>query len=87
MLLAMDIGNTNIKTGIYKDGRLLNSWRMTTDLHRTSDELGVQMESFFGHLGLSTRDVCGASSSPRLCRRSTTPLSTCASFISSDNSR
>ena len=52
MLLAMDIGNTNIKTGIYKDGRLLNSWRMTTDLHRTSDELGVQMESFFGHLGL-----------------------------------
>ena len=79
MLLAMDIGNTNIKTGIYKDGRLLNSWRMTTDLHRTSDELGVQMESFFG--------MCAASSSPRLCRRSTTPLSTCASFISSDNSR
>ena len=59
MLLAMDIGNTNIKTGIYKDGKLLNSWRMTTDLHRTSDEYGVQMESFFGHLGLSTRDVRG----------------------------
>ena len=52
MLLAMDIGNTNIKTGIYKDGRLLNSWRMTTDLHRTSDELGVQMESCLGALRL-----------------------------------
>ena len=60
MLLAMDIGNTNLKTGLYNEnGKLLHSWRMTTDMHRTSDEYGVQMESFFGHLGLSTRDVSG----------------------------
>ena len=59
MLLAMDIGNTNIKTGIFKDGKLLNSWRMTTDLHRTSDEYGVQMESFFGHLGIPKENVTG----------------------------
>ena len=43
MLLVLDIGNTNIKTGIFKDGKLINSWRLTTDLRRTSDEYGVQM--------------------------------------------
>ena len=70
MLLAMDIGNTNIKTGLYKDGKLLNSWRMTTDLHRTSDEYGVQMESFSWD---SPRRMCTALSFPRSCRRSITP--------------
>ncbi|MBQ9950110.1 MAG: type III pantothenate kinase [Clostridia bacterium] len=57
MLLVLDIGNTNIKTGIFKDGKLINSWRLTTDLRRTSDEYGVQMESFFNHLQIDTREI------------------------------
>ena len=44
----MDIGNTNIKTGLFKDGRLQNSWRLRTDSLRTADEYGTQMEGFFG---------------------------------------
>ncbi len=59
MLLVLDVGNTNIKTGLFENGHLKQSWRLTTSLGRTSDEYGVQMESFFGHLGLSTRDVDG----------------------------
>ena len=59
MLLVMDIGNTNLKIGIFADNQLLHSWRMTTDVRRTSDEYGIQMESFFAHLGISTRDITG----------------------------
>lgn len=59
MLLVLDIGNTNIKTGIFRDGTLINSWRLTTDKRRTSDEYGVQMESFFNHLHISTSEVSG----------------------------
>lgn len=59
MLLVMDIGNTNIKTGLFQDGELKHSWRFATNLKRTSDEYGVQMESFFGHLGISTKNVSG----------------------------
>ena len=46
MLLAFDIGNTNIKTGLFENGQLRYSWRLTTDLRRTSDEYGVHIESF-----------------------------------------
>lgn len=59
MLLAFDIGNTNIKTGLFENGQLRYSWRLTTDLRRTSDEYGVHIESFFNHLGLGTDCVEG----------------------------
>ncbi|MBQ3552071.1 MAG: type III pantothenate kinase [Clostridia bacterium] len=59
MLLALDVGNTNIKVGIYREGLLCHSWRLATDVHRTSDEYGVQMEAFFGHLGLSMSSIDG----------------------------
>ncbi|MEG1547223.1 MAG: type III pantothenate kinase [Clostridia bacterium] len=59
MLLVLDIGNTNIKTGLFRNGVLIYSWRLATNMSRTSDEYGVQMESFFGHLGLETAEVTG----------------------------
>lgn len=59
MLLALDIGNTNIKTGLFEGIELTHSWRLAIDKHRTADEYGVQMESFFAHLHLNTGDVDG----------------------------
>ncbi|MFH2132213.1 MAG: type III pantothenate kinase [bacterium] len=38
MILVIDIGNTNIVLGIYKEGVLLHLWRMSTDKQKTSDE-------------------------------------------------
>lgn len=46
MLLAVDIGNTNITIGIYKDNQLINNFRLTTRLQRTSDEYGIMITSF-----------------------------------------
>lgn len=59
MLLVLDIGNTNVKTGIFENGRLRNSWRLTTDPRRTADEYGTQMEGFFRHLDLDTKEIDG----------------------------
>ncbi|MDR0840331.1 MAG: type III pantothenate kinase [Christensenellaceae bacterium] len=59
MLLVMDIGNTNIKTGLFENGVLQHSWRLTTDTKRTADEYGVHLEAFFRHLRIPTASVDG----------------------------
>ena len=41
MVLAFDIGNTNIKIGLFDGDRLVFSWRVATDLVRTADEYGI----------------------------------------------
>lgn len=41
MLLAIDVGNTNITCAIMKENEFLTSFRMTTKLPRTSDEFGI----------------------------------------------
>ena len=38
MLLAIDIGNTNIKLGIFDGDKLKATWNLATDIHRTADE-------------------------------------------------
>lgn len=41
MLLTIDVGNTNITCGVYDRNELIGSFRMTTKMQRTSDELGL----------------------------------------------
>lgn len=38
MLLAVNIGNTHIRMGLFNDGNLVQTWRLRTDPHRTEDE-------------------------------------------------
>ncbi|SHF12788.1 type III pantothenate kinase [Caldanaerobius fijiensis DSM 17918] len=57
MLLAFDIGNTNIVFGVYDGKKLLQSWRISTDRGKTSDEFGILIKSLFADKGLSVNDV------------------------------
>src|ERR1051325_10527772 len=41
MLLVLDVGNTNTTLGVYDGARLLHSWRLTSERHRTVDEYGI----------------------------------------------
>ena len=41
MLLAVDIGNTNVVGGLFDGPRLVQQWRVSTAPHRTTDELHV----------------------------------------------
>ena len=50
MLIVIDVGNTNIKVGLFEEGRLESSWRMATKMHVTSDEIGIKMISFLDYL-------------------------------------
>lgn len=42
-ILVFDIGNTQIKMGVYDQTQLIASWRMTTAVNKTTDEYGVDI--------------------------------------------
>lgn len=53
MLLAIDIGNTNIVIALFQGDALLSSWRIYTDCRRTGDEYGSIIQSLFRHSNIS----------------------------------
>ncbi|HIM51252.1 MAG TPA: type III pantothenate kinase, partial [Acidobacteria bacterium] len=59
MLLAIDIGNTNIVLGIFDGEILTESWRLSTLRERTADELWVLVSRLFEDRGLDTKQVSG----------------------------
>jgi len=60
MLLAIDIGNTNITLGIFQGEELRATWRLAPDVNRLADEYGVLMVSLLGQGGLGKGDVDAA---------------------------
>lgn len=72
MLLAIDIGNTNITLGLYQDGVLGPRWRLATDHERMPDEYGLQFHNLMAHAGQSPAGltgICMASVVPPLTGR------------------
>ena len=49
MLLAIDVGNTNIVLGVFERDLLVRSWRLQTLRDRTADELGLAVDGLFAH--------------------------------------
>jgi type III pantothenate kinase len=49
VLLAIDVGNTNIVLGVFDGAELVQSWRLQTVRERTSDELGLLVDGLFAH--------------------------------------
>ncbi|EJO5347459.1 type III pantothenate kinase [Clostridium botulinum] len=59
MILVLDVGNTNIVLGIYKNKKLIANWRLATDNKRTADEYGIQVMELFSHNNLSFSEIEG----------------------------
>ena len=59
MLLAIDVGNTNIKYGIYNNDKLIASFRVSSRLSRTADEYGSVLVNLLSTSGLSKEDIDG----------------------------
>ncbi len=57
MLVAIDIGNTNITIGIFDKDTFVANYRMTTKVRRTSDEYGFMLHTFLSTSNLSKKDV------------------------------
>jgi len=47
-LLVVDVGNTNVVLGIYRDDDLVGSWRLATARERTADEYGILTRQLIG---------------------------------------
>ncbi|BDF35577.1 MULTISPECIES: type III pantothenate kinase [Extibacter] len=57
MLLVIDVGNTNITLGVFKEDELLGTFRMTTKLPRTSDEYGITLKELVERQGILSADI------------------------------
>ena len=57
MLLAFDVGNTNIVCGIYRGKELLNHWRLATDTLQTADGYASVLGTLFRINGLQFSDI------------------------------
>ncbi|MGC4082985.1 MAG: type III pantothenate kinase [Vicinamibacterales bacterium] len=59
MLLAIDVGNTNIVLGVFEGRELVRSWRLQTLRDRTADELGLAVNGLFAHGRIDRRRIAG----------------------------
>ena len=57
MLLAIDIGNTNIVIGCIKDDEILFKARIATDQIRTSDQYVVEIKKMLEAFGIQKEDI------------------------------
>jgi type III pantothenate kinase len=59
MLLAIDVGNTNIVLGVFEDDQLTESWRLQTLRERTADEIGILVTHLFSERNVDKSRVDG----------------------------
>ncbi|MEX2195581.1 MAG: type III pantothenate kinase [Thermoleophilaceae bacterium] len=60
MLLALDVGNTQTHIGMYREGALVEHWRLATDRSATADRLATELAGLLGLRELKLGDVDGA---------------------------
>ncbi len=57
MLMAIDVGNTNITIGVFGGEVLAGTFRLTTNIPRTSDEYGVAIGQILETNGISKEKI------------------------------
>jgi type III pantothenate kinase len=59
MLLAIDVGNTNIVIGVFEGQAVGRSWRLATSRERTADEIGLMTISLLERAGITVTAIDG----------------------------
>ena len=59
MLLVIDLGNTNIKYGVYDGDKLVASFRVSSRISRTADEYGSVLVGLLSDSGIKKSDIDG----------------------------
>ena len=57
MLLAIDVGNTDITLGVFEGEKLRATWHMATGIHRSADEYAALLLNLLHHQGLDISDI------------------------------
>ncbi|MBQ7556620.1 MAG: type III pantothenate kinase [Lachnospiraceae bacterium] len=60
MILAVDVGNTNITFGIFRKDEITADFRMTSQIPRTADEYGLQILRLLEMNDINKDDLTGA---------------------------
>jgi len=60
MILALDVGNTNITVGCIDDGEVKQVYRIHTNIARTADEYAVQISYLLEFQGIDRWGISGA---------------------------
>ena len=60
MLLALDIGNTNITMGVFEGDRLAATWRLSSDRSKMPDEYSIMLAQLLSLRGLAAPDIDAA---------------------------
>ncbi len=60
MLLCIDVGNTHTQFGVYDREKLKNDYRVSSEVVRTEDEIGIVVLSLLEHDGIKPRNIEGA---------------------------
>lgn len=61
MLIAFDVGNTETVIGLFDNGQLTDTWRISTRAERTVDELGLLIRSLVRESGFQSDRIQAAS--------------------------
>ena len=59
MLLAIDLGNTNIKYGVFDGEKMVASFRVSSRISRTADEYGSVLVGLLSNSGIQKSDIDG----------------------------
>jgi type III pantothenate kinase len=81
MLLTIDIGNTNITLGLYRDKELMAAWRLATNHERMPDEYGIQILGLIKHAGFNQEDISGAALASVVPPLTGTFLQACRNYL------
>ena len=60
MILVVDVGNTNITFGVYKEQNLQATFHITTKTPRTSDEYGIMLLELLERKGINVAELEGS---------------------------
>ncbi len=81
MLLAIDIGNTNITLGLYEGEALKAAWRLATAHERMPDEYGLQILGLLGHAGVDPAQLSGGALASVVPPLTSTFLQACGQYL------
>jgi len=81
MLLAIDIGNTNITLGLYEGDHRVAAWRLATAHDRMPDEYGLQILGLLRHAGVEPAQLTGGALASVVPPLTSTFLQACADYL------
>jgi len=60
MIIAVDIGNSDVVLGLVKDSKILQSWRLHTSIHQSVDEYEILVRGMLFACNFSLKEAQGA---------------------------